>query len=69
MWAGRGPTANDLHALEISLTIGPGAKQGLEGGKGIFLDDTGAGLTWAQRSWMMERKDGGGWMDLMSFCL
>lgn len=52
MWAGRGPAqrANDLHALEISLTIGPEAKQGWEkGGEGgSFLDDTGAGLTWAR---------------------
>lgn len=36
MWAGRGPAqrANDLHALEISLTIGPEAKQGWEEGRG-----------------------------------
>lgn len=51
MWAGRGPAqrANDLHALEISLTIGPEAKQGWEkGGEGgSFLDDT-----WARdRGW------------------
>lgn len=66
MWAGRGPAqrANDLHALEISLTIGPEAKQGSEEG-GIFFGWYGCWSYVGQRSWMMER-----WRmdrDLMSF--
>lgn len=70
MWAGRGPGQRSPRSRN-QFNDRPWSETGVGGrGGGIFLDDTGAGLTWA-REIVDDGTEGygGGWMDLMSLCL